>query len=95
MLTDLPPLGYHRFVLEEPDSGQSMDMLLVIAPMRCYLPTILDDARQPEGREARVWGPALQLYASSSQASLGVGDYGDLLRVIDWCADQEGTHSLA
>lgn len=75
----------------------SVDMLLVVTPSRCFLPVILDehDARfhgdeDPEtaAQSARVWGPAVQLYAVNSKRNWGIGDYSDLLKMVDWCAEK-------
>lgn len=69
------PLGYHSFTLSAPD-GSSAQMRLVIAPEACYLPEILE-------RGARVWGPALQLYALRSQRNWGIGDFTDLRHAVE------------
>ncbi|MEO7058061.1 MAG: 4-alpha-glucanotransferase, partial [Caldimonas sp.] len=50
------------------------------APLTCFEPDAL-------GGDGRVWGPAIQLYALRSQRNWGIGDFGDLLTVIDqWAA---------
>jgi 4-alpha-glucanotransferase len=85
-LEGLPPQGYYRFKLQEAESGDTVDMLLVVTPTRCFMPEILHNTEQ--GEEARVWGPAVQLYAAHSNQSWGIGDYGDLLKIIDWSAEQ-------
>jgi 4-alpha-glucanotransferase len=84
-LEGLPPRGYYRFKLEEAQSGEIVGMLLVVTPTRCFSPSILENTEQGE---AKVWGPAVQLYAAHSNKSWGIGDYGDLLKIIDWSADQ-------
>ncbi|MEO8358785.1 MAG: malto-oligosyltrehalose synthase [Vicinamibacteria bacterium] len=65
------PIGYHRLTME----GLQGETLIVSAPERCY---------RPEGlrKGARVFGPALQLYALKSKRNWGIGDFGDLLRLI-------------
>jgi 4-alpha-glucanotransferase len=62
------PLGYHRL---HPDDGDARR--LIISPGRCHLP---DDLR--------AWGWAVQLYATRSRDSWGMGDLADLRRVTDW-----------
>src|ERR687898_1866193 len=52
------PLGYHRVRTHE-----GHDRLLVVSPGRCWL---------PEGW--RAWGWTLQLYATRSRHSWGIGD---------------------
>jgi len=87
-LGELPPQGYYRLQIEAIDNGQVADMLLVITPTSCFMPEILQDK---DNAQARVWGPAVQLYAAHSNKSWGIGDYGDLLKIVDWCAEQGAT----
>jgi 4-alpha-glucanotransferase len=65
---DLPP-GRHRVV------GRTGATTLVVAPGRCHLPPALEG-------EGRAWGWAAQLYAARSRASWGIGDLGDLARLL-------------
>lgn len=65
---DLPP-GYHQ--LRRVTDGHGV--LLVVSPRRCHLPADL-----------RTWGWALQLYATRSRTSWGIGDLGDLRRLARW-----------
>lgn len=83
------PQGYHHFSIhpETPKAGEApVELLLVVTPNACYLPKILQD--EPDQPLKKVWGPAVQLYAVHSKRNWGVGDYGDLNRIVDWCADQ-------
>jgi 4-alpha-glucanotransferase len=66
------PLGYHRLV---PLDGGPITRL-VVSPGRCHLPHGL-----------RAWGWAVQLYATRSRQSWGIGDLADLRRVADWAGD--------
>ncbi|HEX2701426.1 MAG TPA: 4-alpha-glucanotransferase [Acidimicrobiales bacterium] len=68
LLPDVP-LGYHR--LERQSDG--LVARLVVAPPACDLPPGL-----------RTWGWALQLYATRSRASWGMGDLADLGRIGRW-----------
>jgi (1->4)-alpha-D-glucan 1-alpha-D-glucosylmutase len=53
-------------------------------PPRCFRPESLENG-------ARLWGPAVQLYALRSERNWGIGDLGDLLAVIDqWGARGAG-----
>lgn len=83
------PQGYHRFSIQDQQSGEQVETLLVITPTHCYLPPILQD--EPGQPLKKVWGPAVQLYAVHSRRNWGVGDFGDLVRIVDWCADQGGS----
>lgn len=65
------PFGYH--VLRLPDGAQQT---LITGPGRCHLPDGLRD-----------WGWAIQLAATRSGASWGIGDLGDLRDLAIWSAD--------
>ncbi|MDP9460288.1 MAG: 4-alpha-glucanotransferase [Actinomycetota bacterium] len=66
------PLGYHW--LTSPDGRRRR---LIVSPGRCWL---------PEGY--RAWGWAVQLYATRSRSSWGIGDLGDLRAVRQMAAGQ-------
>ena len=65
------PIGYHT--LQPLDDGSAT--WLIKTPGRCFLP-----------EDMKVWGWAVQLYASRSRASWGIGDLGDLRRLARWSA---------
>jgi (1->4)-alpha-D-glucan 1-alpha-D-glucosylmutase len=76
--------GYHRFAIERADGhGVSGEMQLIIAPATCYEPPVLQG-------EGRAWGFALQLYAVRSERNYGMGDLGDLRRLVEFCAEGGG-----
>jgi 4-alpha-glucanotransferase len=62
------PLGYHWL---RDRAGRRRR--LIVSPGRCWL---------PDGW--RAWGWALQLYATRSSRSWGIGDLGDLRSVREW-----------
>jgi 4-alpha-glucanotransferase len=62
------PLGYHQVRRKD-----AMPEQLVVTPGRCHLPPDL-----------RAWGWAVQLGATRSLASWGIGDLGDLGRLAGW-----------
>ncbi len=64
------PLGYHT--LQPGRDGPTVR--LIVAPARCPLP--------PD----QAWGWAVQLYATRSQQSWGLGDLADLRRLGRWSA---------
>ncbi|MBA2457283.1 MAG: 4-alpha-glucanotransferase [Nocardioidaceae bacterium] len=65
------PLGYHRML-----SRNGPGRALIVSPGRCWLP-----------HDWRAWGWSVQLYATRSQASWGIGDLADLRRVRQWAQD--------
>lgn len=71
------PLGYHTLSLH----GLSGTCLVIAAPRRCYRPPSMEDG-------GRVWGPAVQLYGVRSQRNWGIGDFGDLARLVEQWADR-------
>jgi (1->4)-alpha-D-glucan 1-alpha-D-glucosylmutase len=75
---DAPP-GYHTLHVRGagiPDA----QCRLIVAPARCYVPDALD-------RGERRWGIAVQLYALRSPRNWGIGDFGDLRRLVASAAD--------
>ncbi|HEX3325992.1 MAG TPA: 4-alpha-glucanotransferase [Actinomycetota bacterium] len=62
------PLGYHRLVHANGTTSR-----LIVSPGRCFLPEDLE-----------VWGWAVQLYATRSRESWGIGDLHDLQRLAHW-----------
>lgn len=73
----LPP-GYHRLVLRA-DNGARGESRLIVAPARCYEPPALAEGQ-------RLWGITLQLYTLRSTDNWGMGDFADLLDVIEAAA---------
>jgi 4-alpha-glucanotransferase len=65
------PIGYHE--LRALRGGEVTR--LIVSPGRCALP-----------EDLRAWGWAVQLYATRSQASWGLGDLGDLRELAGWSA---------
>jgi 4-alpha-glucanotransferase len=65
------PSGYHTIRRR----GERADARLIVAPRRCFLPETY-----------QVWGWAIQLYASRSRRSWGIGDLADLRRLNVWAA---------
>lgn len=69
-----PPPGYHRLDLRV--GATQARVRIVAAPPRCCLPPALHG-------QTRVWGWAVQLYALRSARNWGVGDFTDLLGLVD------------
>jgi 4-alpha-glucanotransferase len=72
------PAGYHEI-----ERRGSQRRRLIVAPAVCYLP-----------RSFRAWGWAIQLYASRSRRSWGIGDLGDLRWLGKWAASQQAGIAL-
>jgi len=73
--------GYHRLSMERADGlGPSGEMSFIVAPTACYQPPAIRD-------EGRVWGIAAQLYAIRSERNWGIGDFGDLRHMLEFCAE--------
>ncbi|WP_439815447.1 4-alpha-glucanotransferase [Zavarzinia sp. CC-PAN008] len=71
-LPDLEP-GLYR--LEASLDGQRAETLLLVAPATMHLPPALAAGR-------RLWGLAVQFYGLRSAHNCGIGDFGDLARLI-------------
>ncbi|MBA4142010.1 MAG: malto-oligosyltrehalose synthase [Nitrosospira sp.] len=73
--------GYHRLSIERADGrGPNGEMPLIVAPVTCYEPPAIRG-------EGRAWGFAVQLYGIRSERNYGIGDFGDLRRLIEFCAE--------
>lgn len=80
LVLDLAPEpGYHRFLLESAEGVA--EMTFIVTPATCYLPPALQG-------DGRVWGFAAQLYAVRSERNWGMGDFGDLRRLVEFCAEE-------
>jgi (1->4)-alpha-D-glucan 1-alpha-D-glucosylmutase len=73
-----PEPGYHRLIV-----GKN-ELRLIVAPPRCYLPAALEEG-------ARLWGFVVQLYALRSRVNWGIGDFGDLRRLVELTRDLGGS----
>lgn len=79
--SDLPtdlPTGYHDFyasgkAVSATGASDDKPLRIIVSPGRCFLPPDL-----------RLWGWAVQLYATRSRASWGIGDLADLARLGQW-----------
>lgn len=85
---NLPPLvtpGYYRLEVEQPgpEVHDQAVMTLIVAPTSCYQPEAVQG-------ENRVWGPTVQLYGLRSRRNWGIGDFGDLLTLVDHSAKAGG-----
>ncbi|HLS56320.1 MAG TPA: 4-alpha-glucanotransferase, partial [Zeimonas sp.] len=69
--------GYHRLELQAGDTRARV--LVIAAPPHCFQPPLLAEG-------IRVWGWSVQLYGLRSARNWGVGDFGDLLALIDVAA---------
>lgn len=80
------PAGYHRLALYEPGHPPRLlaETGLCICPPTCF-------TAETQCGEHRVWGPSVQLYALRSARDWGMGDFGDLRRLVDLAADA-GAH---
>jgi 4-alpha-glucanotransferase len=67
--------GYHRLTVTPGDA----EMQLIVSPGRCWLPHAVTAGQ-------RLWGIAAQLYLLRSENNWGIGDYGDLRRLVTMMA---------
>jgi hypothetical protein len=64
--------GYHRLTV----LPAGVETVLIVTPGRCWLPPAATEGR-------RIWGVAAQLYLLRSAGNWGIGDYGDLRRLVE------------
>lgn len=87
-LPDLP-LGYHHIKVWNSQSQASAR--LVVAPARCFeisSPKIEANksSQAPPATTEQMWGISCQLYTLRSERNWGMGDFGDLLELIECVA---------
>lgn len=66
------PWGYHQLQVEPGGTRASW----IITPERCWLAPALEQG-------ARLWGIAAQLYLLRSASNWGIGDFGDLRKLVE------------
>ncbi len=81
--------GYYRLRIEH--AGRQAESLVIVAPER------LESLLVPGGRKERGadtdsrWGVFMPLYSLHSHESVGIGDLGDLERLLEWTAALGGS----
>lgn len=83
------PLGYHRLHLS--GAVGEISTAIIVTPEQCYLPPAIAAGK-------RCWGVSSQLYALRSARNLGIGDFTDLMELLEWSnvhgADAVGVNPL-
>lgn len=75
------PIGYHSLTVE---SGQySFQTLVISAPKRAFL--------ESGGNAKKSWGVFIPVYALRSDSNWGVGDFGDLTKLMEWVHGRGGS----
>jgi 4-alpha-glucanotransferase len=55
---------------------------IIITPDHCYIP--------PELENKKTWGISINLYSIRSSKNWGVGDFGDLKKIVQWVSGLKG-----
>ncbi len=83
-LPDNKEIGYYSANIT--CSGKNLDIngssRIIITPDACYMPADLENGK--------TWGLVVNLYSIRSGLNWGVGDFGDLKRIIDWASGLNG-----
>lgn len=75
------PTGYHQLTLSQGD--KAWPCRLIVAPKRCYEPDALLTGK-------KLWGACVQLYTLRSDRNWGIGDFGDLRRMVTEVGERGG-----
>lgn len=67
------PEGYHTLTLTQ--DAHRWHCRVIVAPKRCYEPQALKECK-------KLWGACVQLYTLRSEANWGIGDFGDLQKML-------------
>lgn len=73
--------GYHQLELEQ--GKKQWQCRVIVAPARCYEPEALLEGK-------KLWGACVQLYTVRSEQNWGMGDFGDLKRMLTEVASRGG-----
>jgi 4-alpha-glucanotransferase len=68
------PEGYHQLTLSQ--NGNVWPCRIIVVPPRCYEPQALRAGK-------KLWGATVQLYTLRSENNWGVGDFGDLKKMVE------------
>jgi (1->4)-alpha-D-glucan 1-alpha-D-glucosylmutase len=83
---ELPPVtetGYHQLRLQQVTTAASLALPLIVVPQQCYQPAAIQNG-------GRIWGLTAQLYGLRSERNWGIGDFSDLVRLIELTAAAGG-----
>lgn len=80
-LPDDVETGYHQ--LHVNCSQEQFSCKIIITPKRCYEPDELQLGK-------KLWGTTIQLYTLRSEANWGIGDFGDLKKMLPEIAARGG-----
>ena len=64
-------------------AGSRGDMSFIVTPVACYC--LLPSGEK--GKTSGTWGFAVQLYGIRSERNYGMGDFRDLRRLLEFCAE--------
>ncbi|MCT4703443.1 4-alpha-glucanotransferase [Enterobacteriaceae bacterium H20N1] len=76
------PEGYHMLTVSQ--SEHLWQCRVIVAPKRCYEPDALL-------QDKKLWGACVQLYTLRSAHNWGIGDFGDLQRMLVDVAQRGGS----
>ncbi|WP_076407946.1 4-alpha-glucanotransferase [Shewanella sp. UCD-KL12] len=83
-------LGYHQLELSLSDRSITETGTLLVAPIQAFQFEDIPNLKVDPDREARPWGVSIQLYSLRSNEQWGIGDFGDLAKLIEFIALQGG-----
>lgn len=75
------PEGYHSLTLTQDE--QRFHCRVIVAPKRCYEPQALLEGK-------KLWGACVQLYTLRSDSNWGIGDFGDLKKMLASVGERGG-----
>lgn len=75
------PEGYHTLTLTQDD--RRFHCRVIVAPKRCYEPQALLEGK-------KLWGACVQLYTLRSDSNWGIGDFGDLKKMLSAVGERGG-----
>ncbi|WP_370737059.1 4-alpha-glucanotransferase, partial [Vibrio gazogenes] len=74
-LSTVLPMGYHTLFVLRKGRQSPYQARIIVAPPACFKQPALQQGK-------KLWGPSVQLYTLRSQQNWGIGDFGDLKRLV-------------
>lgn len=82
-LAEQLPMGYHQLTLKRKRRKSPYQATIIVTPASCFKqPALMDDKK--------LWGTTVQLYTLRSEQNWGIGDFSDLLQLVNQIANRGG-----
>ena len=74
------PMGYHLLAIKH-NNTELATSKIIKTPQKCFIPEAIEQGR-------KIWGLSVQLYCVRSRRNWGIGDFTDLINLVENAAEQ-------